>query len=54
MVGVELIDLSADDGDDASVNGVNWHVTKHVGVLNDASDGKKMTMSNVFDLLCHR
>lgn len=53
-VGVESIDSFADDGDDANVSDVNWHVTKRVGGSNDASDGKMTKMTNAFDLLCHR
>lgn len=53
MVGVESIGSSADDEDGANVNGVNWHVTKRVGVSNGASDGKMMT-TDVFDLSFHR
>lgn len=54
MVGVESIDLFADDEDDVNVSDVNWRVIKRVGGSNDASDGKKTTMTNAFDLLCHR
>lgn len=52
--GVESIDSFADDGDDANVSDVSWHVTKRVGGSNGASDGKMTTMTNAFDLLCHR
>lgn len=54
MAEVESVDSFADDERDANVSDADWHATKRVGGSSDASDGKKMMMTNASDPLRHR